>query len=148
MQRTIETSTAILCFTVKRIKFTVSSSFLFISGFEDAHTARAEGDQSRTLGIRLKHSLDFSNVGSISPLRAVAIFPPSDFHKFSRAGGPKGLKREHPPSTERISLTKECGWKDGDRGGLAEREQTHGKKKAKVRLDINRPSHGRTWAVP
>ena len=36
-----------------------------------------------------------------------------------------------PPSTERISLTKECGWKDGDRGGLAEWEQTHGKKKAK-----------------
>jgi hypothetical protein len=33
---------------------------------------------------------------------------------------------------EPISLTKECGWKDGDRGGLAEREQTHGKKKAKV----------------
>ena len=24
-----------------------------------------------------------------------------------------------PPSTERISLTKECGWKDGDRGGLS-----------------------------
>ena len=27
------------------------------------------------------------------------------------------LKREHPTGTERISLTKECGWKDGDRGG-------------------------------
>jgi hypothetical protein len=26
-------------------------------------------------------------------------------------------------------------------------EQTHGKKKAKVCLDINRPSHGRTYAV-
>src|SRR6266404_896935 len=36
--------------------------------------------------------------------------------------------------TERISLTKECGWKDGDRGGLAECEQTHGKKKAKYAL--------------
>jgi hypothetical protein len=53
-------------------------------------------------------------------------------------------EREHPPSTERISLlTKECEWKDGDRGGLAEWEQTHGKKKANVCLDINRPSHGR-----
>src|ERR1700681_3863140 len=30
------------------------------------------------------------------------------------------LKREHPPSTERISLTKKCGWKDGDRGGPAQ----------------------------
>jgi hypothetical protein len=28
---------------------------------------------------------------------------------------------------------------------LAEWEQTHGKKKAKVCLDINRPSHGRTF---
>jgi hypothetical protein len=30
------------------------------------------------------------------------------------------LKREHPTGTERISLTKECGWKDGDRGGPAQ----------------------------
>src|ERR1700688_2020947 len=57
------------------------------------------------------------------------------------------LKREHPTCTERIWLTKECGWKDSDRGGLAEWEQTHGKKKAKVCLDINRPSHGRTYPV-
>jgi len=41
-------------------------------------------------------------------------------------------------------VTKECGWKDGDRGRLAEWEQTHGKKKATVCLDINRLSHGRT----
>ena len=54
-------------------------------------------------------------------------------------------EREHPPGTERISFTKECGWKDGDRGGLAEWEQTHGKKKEKVCLDINRPSHGRSY---
>ena len=51
------------------------------------------------------------------------------------------LKREHPTCTERISLTKECGWKDGDRGGLAEWEQTHGKKKAKVCL--GQSTHGR-----
>jgi hypothetical protein len=49
-----------------------------------------------------------------------------------------------PPCTERISLTKECGWKDGDRGGLAQWELVQGKKKMKVRLDINRPSHGRS----
>src|SRR2546427_747249 len=53
--------------------------------------------------------------------------------------------------SERISLTKECGWKDGDRGGLAEGEQNHGKKKARVCLDINWPSHGKelwgTWVV-
>src|SRR5260221_13114109 len=50
-------------------------------------------------------------------------------------------------STERISLTKECGWKDGDRGGLAEWEQTHGKEKSEVCLDINRPSHGKSFAA-
>jgi hypothetical protein len=44
-------------------------------------------------------------------------------------------EREHPPCTERLSLTKECGWKDGDRGGLAEWKQIHGKKKEKVCLD-------------
>jgi hypothetical protein len=44
------------------------------------------------------------------------------------------LKREHPPCTERISLTKEGGWKDGDRGGLAEWELIHGKKKCKCAL--------------
>ena len=54
-------------------------------------------------------------------------------------------EREHPPCTERISLTKECGWKDGDRGGLAEWGESHGKKKVKVCLDLNRPSHGRTY---
>src|SRR5258705_6668785 len=50
--------------------------------------------------------------------------------------------------TERKSLIKECGWKDGDRGGLAQWQQTHGKKKVKVYLDINRPSHGRTLFSP
>jgi hypothetical protein len=44
------------------------------------------------------------------------------------------MNREHPTGTERKSLTKECGWKGGDRGGLAEREQIHGKKKAEVCL--------------
>ena len=49
------------------------------------------------------------------------------------------------PTLHRANIAhKECGWKDGDRGGLAEWEQTHGKNEAKVCLDINRPSHGRT----
>jgi hypothetical protein len=29
----------------------------------------------------------------------------------------------HPPCTERQSLNNECGWKGGDRGGLAQWEQ-------------------------
>jgi len=53
------------------------------------------------------------------------------------------MNREHPTGTERKSLTQECGWKGGDRGGLAERKQIHGKKKTKLCLDINRPSEKR-----
>jgi hypothetical protein len=32
------------------------------------------------------------------------------------------MNREHPTGTERKSLNYECGWKGGDRGGLAERK--------------------------
>jgi hypothetical protein len=32
------------------------------------------------------------------------------------------LKRGHPTCTERPSLNQECGWKGGDRGGLAQWE--------------------------
>ena len=39
------------------------------------------------------------------------------------------------PNWHRAKITEECGWKGGDRGGLAEWEQIHGKKKAKVWLD-------------
>ena len=74
--------------------------------------------------------------------RAVAILLQSDFHKFSRAVGPKGLNREHPTGTERKSLTQECGWKGGDRGGLAARKQDQ--ERALFTLDMDRPSHGRT----
>ena len=42
------------------------------------------------------------------------------------------------------SLTIECGWKDGDRGGPAQTQKPPGRKN-KNRLDTNRPSHGRTW---
>jgi hypothetical protein len=33
------------------------------------------------------------------------------------------LNQVHPTCTERPSLNKECGWKGGDRGGLAQWEQ-------------------------
>jgi len=33
------------------------------------------------------------------------------------------MNREHPTGTERKSLNYECGWKGGDRGGLAERKK-------------------------
>src|SRR5438034_1036458 len=60
------------------------------------------------------------------------------------------LNQVHPTCTERPSLIKECGWKGGDRGGLAQWEQSGKRRnkeverKSKKRLDTRRPSHGRT----
>src|SRR6266478_1263014 len=64
------------------------------------------------------------------------------------------MNRVHPTCTERPSLNKECGWKGGDRSGLAHgqeltgerEEQKHPYRKGKKRkniLDTHRPSHGR-----
>ena len=41
--------------------------------------------------------------------------------RFARHSGT--MNQVHPPCTERQSLNKECGWKGGDRGGLAQWEQ-------------------------
>src|SRR6266446_9322191 len=66
------------------------------------------------------------------------------------------MNRVHPTCTERPSLNKECGWKGGDRSGLAHgqeltgerEEQKHPYRKGEKRkniLDTHRPSHGRHW---
>src|SRR6185312_16279473 len=49
-----------------------------------------------------------------------------------------------PTCTERIFAHKECGWKDGDRGGRFKRNKPL-IRKINNRLDTHRPSHGRTW---
>src|SRR5256885_16893012 len=62
------------------------------------------------------------------------------------------------PISERPSLNKECGWKGGDRSGLAHGQELSGRKrrtktsfqeekekKQKNTLDSYRPSHGRTY---
>ncbi|HXN17154.1 MAG TPA: hypothetical protein VN875_02375 [Candidatus Binatus sp.] len=46
------------------------------------------------------------------------------------------MNRVHPTCTERSSLNQECGWKGGDRGGLApgnnlEKEEMQKKKEKK-----------------
>jgi len=41
-------------------------------------------------------------------------------------------------------LNYECGWKGGDRGGLAERKNEKNYGKSKKTLDRDWPSHGRT----
>jgi hypothetical protein len=52
--------------------------------------------QPRTLRIKQENSLNFSTVGSISPLRACPILhsTPSNFHEFSRATGPTRQERK------------------------------------------------------
>jgi hypothetical protein len=58
------------------------------------------------------------------------------------------MNREHPTGTERTSLTEECEWKGGDRGGLAEREKREKNSwKEQNTLDRGRPSHGRNQRV-
>src|SRR5215470_10503156 len=58
------------------------------------------------------------------------------------------MNREHPTGTERKSLTYECGWKGGDRGGLAEREKMEEIiERAEKTIDRDRPSHGGTLAI-
>src|SRR5260370_42703885 len=62
------------------------------------------------------------------------------------------LKRRHP--RPRLAVFDKlfwvlarrfwCGWKDGHRGGTAQKQKPPGKKK-KNHLDTNRPSHGSTW---
>ncbi len=64
-------------------------------------------------------------------------------HKLWVSGEVYEPLRNIAPSEQ--SLTKECGWKDGDRGGPAQTEKPPDMK-MKNRLDTNRPSHGRTWS--
>jgi len=45
------------------------------------------------------------------------------------------LNQEHPTGTERKSLTQECGWKGGDRGGLAERKKRRSRQQKKLLLE-------------
>src|SRR6516165_6417982 len=54
------------------------------------------------------------------------------------------MNREHPTGTERKSLNYECGWKGGDRGGLAERKMKEITARAEKTLDRDQPSHGRS----
>jgi hypothetical protein len=47
---------------------------------------------------------------------------------------PKGLNREHRTGTERKSPTQECGWKGGDRGGLAQRKKNEESREREEKL--------------
>src|SRR6516164_10563688 len=50
------------------------------------------------------------------------------------------MNREHPTGTERKSLNYECGWKGGDRGGLAGRKKSAERKKMWKRAkNLRRP---------
>src|SRR5207245_4979992 len=43
------------------------------------------------------------------------------------------MNRVHPTCTERPSLNKECGWKGGDRSGLAHGQELTGRKRRSKR---------------
>ena len=53
---------------------------------------------------------------------------------------------EHPTGTEQKLLNYECGWKGGDRGGLAVRKEMGEITETAKTLDSDRPSHGRRHA--
>jgi hypothetical protein len=44
------------------------------------------------------------------------------------------MNRVHPNCTERQSLNKECGWKGGDRSGLAQGQEQREREKQKTSL--------------
>jgi hypothetical protein len=58
-----------------------------------------------------------------------------------QAAAPTEMRTPHLHRAKK-SLTRECGWKDGDRAALA--SATHRKKREENRLDSHRPSHGRS----
>jgi len=50
------------------------------------------------------------------------------------------------PNWHRAKIAqKECGWKDGDRGGSARMQKTLIGRKKKNRFDAHLPSHGRSY---
>src|SRR3989442_1364856 len=63
-----------------------------VAGYRRSHSGRDDAQlfaQTRTLRIRQADGLDLSIADSTSLLPPVAMLPLSDFHKVSRAEGPK-----------------------------------------------------------
>src|SRR5262249_45346901 len=62
-----------------------------VAGYRCSHRGRQRRPiipSTRTLRIRQLYGLDFSTVGSISPLQATPIVTRTHFHELSRAAGP------------------------------------------------------------
>jgi hypothetical protein len=58
------------------------------------------------------------------------------------------MNREHPTGTEQTLLHYECGWKGGDRGGLAERgEMKKVVERKETTLDMGRPSPSKIFPL-
>src|ERR1700692_2902974 len=68
-------------------------------------------------GIRTAEHNRRDQVAAIVP--GAVSFERANRSRYSRRAL---LNWERPPCTERKSLNKECGWKDGDRGGPAQTE--------------------------
>ena len=68
-----------------------------VAGYRSSPKGRNDAQlfaQSRTLRIRQTVGLDLSIARSTSPLQPVAMLPLRDFHKVSRAAGPKMTNRK------------------------------------------------------
>jgi hypothetical protein len=50
-----------------------------------------------------------------------------------------------PTGTERNSFTQECGWKGRNRAAWLDRKDEKTKERALFTLDMEQPSHRRTW---
>jgi hypothetical protein len=64
--------------------------------------------------------------------------------KLTRLYRTAELDRRVQVTATKSWLTRECGWKGGDRGGLAEWGKMKKPKRESKPLDRDRPSHGRT----
>ena len=89
-----------------------TASGSFAGSFERGRNL--EGQHNSKCNVKNHHKVksfrcSFSTEYSTSPLRAVAILPPSDFHEVSRAGGRKGHSQKtggHLSTFRRLGVPK------------------------------------------
>jgi hypothetical protein len=97
-----------------------------------------------------KYQMNVTARKKVWPQQAYAT--PSNLNLLSKGGAsaPGGgaplATRGHPRGARgRVNAHKECGWKDGDRGGLALTRRLKRAEERKTALDTHRPSHGGSW---
>jgi hypothetical protein len=77
-------------------------------------------------GAKKKESIQTAELDrrdQVTATKSWPNFPSKEGSRGRKSGSSTYWNQVHPPCTERQSLNKECGWKGGDRGGLAQWEQ-------------------------